>query len=166
MIEITLNKKEIIFTELLFLIISEIAFSFIIFIWFTLYQYGIIKSNPLFALIITFIQHIIILIILIKKNKINKTNIIRYIFILVILKILPLLYFFPNYLSFSIEDIFITIYLYLIYIILLISIVEIFKIKINLKKIIENEIFGENYEKSHTTKIFDYTYNELMSKIT
>lgn len=166
MIELTFNKKEIILTEVLFLIISEIAFSFVIFIWFSLYQYGIIKkSSPLFALLITFIQNIIILIILIKKNKINKTNIIRYTFILVFIKIIPLLYFFPNYLNFTIKDVFITIYLYLIYIILLIAIVEIFKIKLNIKKLVENEIFGENYEKAHTTRIYDYTYNEIISKI-
>ena len=166
MIELTFNKKEIILTEVLFLIISEIAFSFVIFIWFSLYQYGIIKkSSPLFALLITFIQNIIILIILIKKNKINKTNIIRYTFILVFIKIIPLLYFFPNYLNFTIKDVFITIYLYLIYIILIIAIIEFFNIKIDLGKLINDDFTGENYEKGYTFKIYDMTYNELISKI-
>jgi hypothetical protein len=166
MIKFFFDKKEIILTEVIFLIISELAFSFIIFIWFFLYKIGIIKkASPLFAIIISLIQNIIIIITLFKNNKISKDNIIRYFYILIIIKILPLLTFYPNLLNIRLVDIFITIYLYLIYIIIIISIIEIFNIKINLKKIIENDFFGNTYEKQHTTRIYDMTYNEIISKL-
>lgn len=165
MIKILFNKKELILTDVIFLILTETTFSSIIFSWFLFYKFGLIKTNPLFALIISFIQNIIIIFFLIKKNKINKNNIFRLLISLIILKALPLLYFFPNYLNFSLKDIFITIYLYIIYIIFIITIIEIFKIKINLRKIIEDDFYGDNYEKQHTVRIYDLTYNELISKI-
>jgi len=157
---ITLGIKEV-----LLILLNEIAFSTIIFLWFILYRIGIIKGNPLFALLITFIQNIIVLIILIKKNKINKTNILRYLFILFIMKVLPLLHFFPNYLDFNSRDVFILIYLYSIYIIISIVIIDIYDIDIKIDKIIYNDTLGDNYEKAPSTRIFDFTYNEIINKI-
>lgn len=165
MVKILFNKKELILTEVIFIILTEITFSIIVFLWFIFYKLGLIKINPLFALLISVIQNIIILIILAKKNKIHKTNISRLIIGLIFFKVLPLLTFFPNYLNFTLKEIFATIYLYIIYIILVIVIVEIFKIKINLRKIIEDDFYGENYEKQHGIRIVDLTYNELISKI-
>lgn len=151
--------------ETLFLIISDFAFSSIIFIWYILYKLGLNVTNPLFALLITFIQNIIVLSILLKKKKITKDNALRYGFILFILKILPLLSFFPNYLNFTLKDIIITVYVYIIYMLLIIIIIEIFGIDIDFTKIMTDDFFGENYEKTFTTKIYDYTYNEIISKI-
>jgi len=151
--------------ETLFLIISDFAFSSIIFIWYILYKLGLNVTNPLFALLITFIQNIIILSILLKKKKITKDNALRYGFILFILKILPLLSFFPNYLNFTLKDIIITVYVYIIYMLLIIIIIEIFGIDIDFTKIMTDDFFGENYEKTFTTKIYDYTYDEIISKI-
>jgi hypothetical protein len=165
MIKILFNKKELILTDILLLIITEITFSIIVFLWFTFYKLGLIKINPLFALLISFIQNIIIIIILAKKDKINRTNILRLSIGLIIFKVLPLLTFFPNYLNFGFKEIFATIYLYIIYVILVIVIMEIFKIKINLRKIIEDDFYGENYEKQQGIRIVDLTYNELISKI-
>ncbi len=165
MIKILFNKKELILTDILLIIITEITFSIIVFLWFTFYKFGLIKINPLFALLISFIQNIIIIIILAKKHKINRTNILRLSIGLIIFKVLPLLTFFPNYLNFGFKEIFATIYLYIIYIILVIVIMEIFKIKINLRKIIEDDFYGENYEKQQGIRIVDLTYNELISKI-
>jgi hypothetical protein len=165
MIKILFNKKEIILTDIILVIITEITFSIIVFLWFAFYKFGLIKISPLFALLISFIQNIIILIILAKKNKINRKNIIRLVVGLLLLKVLPLLTFFPNYLNFGFKEIFATIYLYIIYIIIVIAIIEIFKIKINLRKIIEDDFYGENYEKQHSIRIYDLTYNELISKI-
>jgi hypothetical protein len=165
MIKILFNKKEIILTDILLVIITEITFSIIVFLWFVFYKFGLIKINPLFALLISFIQNIIILIILAKKNKINRKNIIRLVIGLLLIRVLPLLTFFPNYLNFGFKEIFATIYLYIIYIIIVIAIIEIFKIKINLRKIIEDDFYGENYEKQHGIRIYDLTYNELISKI-
>jgi len=159
MVKLTLN-------EILFIMITETTFSIIIFLWYIFYKLGLIKANPLFALLISFIQNIIIIIVLAKKHKIHKDNILRLSISLLILKTLPLITFFPNYLNFTIQDIFNTIYLYIIYIILIIVIIEIFKIKINLRKIIEDDFYGDNYEKQHTTRIYDFTYNELIAKMT
>ena len=165
MVKILFNKKELILTDVIFVILTEITFSITIFLWFSFYKLGLIKISPLFALLISVIQNIIILIILAKKNKIHKTNILRLAIGLIFFKVLPLLTFFPNYLNFGFKEIFATIYLYIIYIILIIVIVEIFKIKINLRKIIEDDFYGENYEKQQGVRIFDLTYNELISKI-
>lgn len=151
--------------EILLLIINEIAFSTLIFIWYVLYRFGVIATSPLFALLITLIQNLVILTILIKKKQINRTNILRFAFILFILKVLPLLYFFPNYLDFTIKDVFILIYMYLIYIIAIIIIIEIFDIDIKIDKIVYNDTIGDSYEKAHTTRIFDFTYDEIIRKI-
>jgi len=151
--------------DILLLLINELAFSTIIFIWYILYRFGIILANPLFALLITFIQNIIILIILIKKKQINRENILRFSFILFIFKILPLLYFFPNYLNFTLTDVFILIYIYLFYIIAIIIIIEIFDIDIKINKFLYDDTIGDRYEKSYSTHIFDYTYDEIIKKI-
>lgn len=151
--------------ETLFLMISDFAFSSIIFIWYILYKLGLNVTNPLFALLITFIQNIIVLSILLKKKKITKDNALRYGFILFILKFLPLLSFFPNYLNFTLKDIIITVYIYIIYMLIIIIIIEIFGIDIDLTKIMSDDFFGENYEKTFSTKIYDYTYDEIISKI-
>ena len=43
--------------------------------------------------------------------------------------------------------------------------IEFFNIKIDLGKLINDDFTGENYEKGYTFKIYDMTYNELISKI-
>lgn len=151
--------------ETAFLIINQLTFSFIIFGWYILYRLGLVTTSPLFALLITFIQYIIIFALLIKRNKIHKNNIIRIIFILFILKVIPLITFFPYYLNFTLADIFTTAYLYIIYIIIDIAFIEIFHLDINLGKMIMDDISGDNYEKSYSSRIYDYTYNEIIAKI-
>ena len=151
--------------ETAFLIINQLTFSFIIFGWYILYRLGLVTTSPLFALLVTFIQYIIIFFILIKRNKIHKNNIIRILFVLFILKIIPLITFFPYYLNFTLADIFATAYLYLIYIIIAIAFVEIFNLDINIGKLIKDDITGDNYEKSYSTKIYDFTYDEIIAKI-
>lgn len=151
--------------ETVFLIINQLTFSFIIFGWYILYRLGLVTTSPLFALLITFIQYIIIFSFLIKRNKIHKNNIIRIVFILFILKVIPLITFFPYYLNFTLADIFATAYLYLIYLIIDIAFIEIFHLDINIGKIIRNDISGDNYDKSYSSRIYDYTYDEIIAKI-
>ena len=152
--------------ETMFLVINQLTFSFIIFGWYILYRIGIITSvSPLFALLVTFIQYIIIFILLIKKNKINKNNILRSLFVLFILKIIPLITFFPYYLNFTLADIFATAYLYLIYIIIGIAFIEIFNLDVNIGTLINDDITGDNYEKSYSSRIYDFTYDEIIAKI-
>lgn len=152
--------------ETAFFIINELTFSFIIFGWYILYKIGLITTiSPLFALLVTFFQYVIIFSLLIKRNKINKNNIIRILFVLFILKVIPLITFFPYYLNFTLADIFATAYLYLIYIIIAISFIEIFHLDINIGNLIKDDITGDSYEKSYSTKISDFTYDEIISKI-
>jgi len=160
MTNITLDVKNVIL-----MLLNKVAFSTIVFIWFILYRIGLIEGSPLFALLITFIQNLTGLIINNKKNKINKTNILRYSFILFIMKILPLLHFFPNYLNFDLRDIFIVIYLYSIYLIFAIIMTDLFDLDIKIDKIIHNDTIGDNYEKAATTRIYDFTYNQIIDKI-
>lgn len=147
--------------DVFIILINQIAFSSLIFIWYILYSLGIIKSSPLFALLLTLLVNIIILSILIKKNKITKKNITRFIFILLIFKILPLISFFPNYLNFTFKDIFIIIYIYAIYIVAIIIIIEIFNIDIKLDKFIYDDSIGDNYDKTATTHIYDFIINKI-----
>lgn len=152
--------------ETAFFIINELTFSFIIFGWYILYKIGLITTiSPLFALLVTFFQYVIIFSLLIKRNKINKNNIIRILFVLFILKVIPLITFFPYYLNFTLADIFATAYLYLIYIIIAIAFIEIFHLDINIGNLIKDDITGDSYEKSYSTKISDFTYDEIISKI-
>lgn len=151
--------------EVFLFLINEVAFSSLIFIWYILYRIGIIGASPLFALLITLIQNIIVIIILIKKNKITKKNLLRFSFILFILKILPLIYFFPNYLDFTLKDVFLLIYLYIIYIIIAIIIIDVFNIDVKVENIIYNDTIGNNYEKAPSTRIYDFTYKEIIQKI-
>jgi len=152
--------------ETTFLIVNQLTFSFIIFGWYILYRIGFITSvSPLFALLVTFIQYTIIFVLLVKKNKINKDNLIRIIFVLFILKVIPLITFFPNYLNFGLRDIFATAYLYIIYIIVIIIFIETFNLDIKLGNLIKDDISGDNFEKSYSTRIYDYTYDEIISKI-
>ena len=151
--------------EVFLFLINEVAFSSLIFIWYILYRIGIIGASPLFALLITLIQNIIVIIILIKKNKITKNNLLRFSFILFILKIIPLIYFFPNYLDFTLKDVFLLIYLYIIYIIIAIIIIDVFNIDVKIENIIYNDTIGDSYEKTATTRIYDFTYKEIIQKI-
>lgn len=152
--------------ETMFLVINQLTFSFIIFGWYILYRIGFITSvSPLFALLVTFIQYIIIFALLVKRNKIDKNNIIRTLFVLFILKVIPLLTFFPYYLNFTLADIFATAYLYLIYIIIAIAFIEIFNLDVNIGTLIKDDITGDSYEKSYSSRIYDFTYDEIIEKI-
>lgn len=152
--------------ETVFLVINQLTFSFIIFGWYILYRIGFITSvSPLFALLVTFIQYIIIFALLVKRNKIHKNNILRILFVLFILKVIPLITFFPYYLSFTLADIFATAYLYIIYIVIAIAFIEIFNLDVNIGTLIKDDITGNNYEKSYSSRIYDFTYDEIIAKI-
>jgi len=121
MINITYKGENIKLKDLNLFIISDITFSLIVFLWYLLYKFNIITIySPLFALIITFIQNLIILILLIYKTNFTIKNAIKYILLLFILKILPILSFYPNNFIIKIKDIFIILYLYFIYIVFII----------------------------------------------
>lgn len=155
-----LNKNKV----LLFLI-NDISFSLILYIWFIFYKFGIITSvSPFFGLIIGLVQNLFTLAYLL-NNGISKNNIIRYLFILLILKVIPLLTFVPDNLKISLKDIIYTIYLYIMYVAILLIFKEIFDFKINLNHIILDDVTGERYKDEYSTKLYDFTYEKLISKI-
>jgi len=159
------NLKDLNKNKVILLLINDISFSLILWIWFIFYKFGFITSiSPFFGLIIGLIQNLFTLAYLF-NNGISKNNIIRYLFILLILKIIPLLTFFPDKLKFTFKDIIATIYLYLIYITVLLILKEFFEIKINLNHIILDDVTGERYKDEYSTKLYDFTYDKLISKI-
>jgi len=145
-------------------LISDITFSLIIFIWYLLYKYELFTYfNPLFALILTFIQNLILLIFLFYKKKLNLSNSFKYFIVLIVLKIMPILSFYPNKFKIHLKDIFFILYLYAFYIILLIILADFFNFKYDIKKIIKADFSGENYDKTPQNKIYDLTYDSLIT---
>ena len=92
--------------KVLLILLNDISFSLILYIWFILYKFGVITSiSPFFGLLVGLIQNIITISYLFKNGSISKDNIIRYLFILLILKIIPLLTFLPDNLKITYKGI-------------------------------------------------------------
>lgn len=160
-----LNSDNITLSALSIIILNDLAFNIIIYIWYILYSFGIITSaNPFFALSITFIQNIIVYIYLIKKG-LSKNNLIKYAIIMIILKILPLISL-RNNMYINYIDVYITVYIYIIYILILIIINDLLlKKNIDILKIITSDIMLDNYDKKNTNKLYDIVYEDVIKQI-
>jgi len=149
-----------------YIIISDITFSIVIFIWYLLYNYNIFTYfSPFFALILTLFQNLIIIFFLIYKNQVNISNLFKYLIILIILKVIPILSFYPNKFIIHLRDVFFILYLYAFYIIILIILYYIFDIKSDLKKTIKSDLNGDNYDKTPQYKLYDMTYDGIVKVI-
>jgi hypothetical protein len=160
-----LNSDEIKLSALSIIIINDLAFNIIIYIWYILYSLGIITSfNPFFALSITLIQNIIVYFYLIKKG-LPRDNLIKYTIVLVILKILPLISL-RNNIRINYIDVYITFYIYIIYILLLIIINHLLlKKNIDIIKIFLSDFYNEKYDKHIYNKIYDVVYEDMIKQI-
>jgi len=160
-----LNSDEIKLSALSILIINDLAFNIIIYIWYILYSLGIITSiNPFFALSITLIQNIIVYFYLIKKG-LSKEHLLKYTIVLIILKILPLISL-RNDIRINYIDVYITFYIYIIYILILIIINHLLlKKNIDVIKIILSDINNEKYDKHIHNKIYDVVYDDIIKQI-
>lgn len=160
-----LNSDEIKLSALSIIIINDLAFNIIIYIWYILYSLGIITSfNPFFALSITLIQNIIVYFYLIKKG-LPRDNLIKYTIVLVILKILPLISL-RNNIRINYIDVYITFYIYIIYILLLIIINHLLlKKNIDIIKIFLSDFYNEKYDKHIHNKIYDVVYEDMIKQI-
>ena len=148
----------------IFIILSDITFSIVIFIWYLLYNYKIFTYfSPFFALIVTLIQNIIIIVFLIYKNELNIPDLFKYIVVLIILKVIPILSFYPNKFVIHLRDVFFILYLYAFYIFILIILDYIFEFKYDLKKTIKSDLKGENYDKTPQYKLYDMTYDGIIT---
>lgn len=165
MIELKYKGEEFKIRDIINLfLLTDITFSLIIFIWYLLYRFELFTYfSPFFALVLTLIQNLIIIIILIKKNKITLSNSFKYLLLLVILKIIPIISFYPKKFKVNMRDIFFILYLYAFYIIFLIILVDIFNYQYDIKKMIYADFTGENYEKNPQLKIYDMTYDSLIT---
>lgn len=143
---------------------GDITFSLIIFIWYLLYIFEIFTYfSPFFALVLTLIQNIILLIYLLIKTKININNFFKYLIILIILKIISIMSFYPKKAVIHLRDIFFILYLYAFYIIFLLILIKLFNFEYDIKKMINADFSGENYDKSPQTNIYDLTYDSLIT---
>lgn len=154
-------------------IIYDITFTLIVYFWFILYGFGLVKTSPLFAFLVSFMQNLYILISLSINKKINLSNIIRYLIVLIVLKVMPIIGFIiSNNFIITLSDVFYTFYVYVIYIVVIIILVEVFKAKFNVSNILYNDLTGERYQKEYSTKIYDgvveyskQKYDEIIKKI-
>jgi hypothetical protein len=160
-------KDEVIkLSDIHLFLISDITFTLIIFLWYLLYSYNIFTYfSPFFALVLTLIQNIFIIGFLFYNKKITISNFFKYLIILIVLKIIPILSFYPNKMKIHLRDVFFILYLFAFYIIILIILVYIFNFKFDIKKMINNDLNGSNYDKTPQYKIYDLTYDGLISVI-
>ena len=160
-----LNSNDITLSALGIIILNDIAFSIIIYIWYILFSLGIITTfNPFFALSITFIQNIIIYIYLLKKG-LSHDNLIKYTVLLVIIKILPLISL-RNNIRINYIDVYLTIYIYIIYILIIIIINHILlKKNIDIIKIVSTDLNNDNYDNKHMNKVYDVVYEDVIKQI-
>jgi hypothetical protein len=161
-----INTKDMTLSALQILILNDISFSIIIFIWYVLFYYfGINISNPFFALSISLLQNIAVFIYLL-KNKQSTESLIKYLIILIIIKIIPLIsLFIYNKISINYFDVYITIYLYIIYLFVIIIINNIFlNNKINVTELVKGEI-SPKYKENILDEIYDKSYNDVIKQI-
>ena len=133
--------------------------SYWFFIWFLLFIFGIIKANPLWFLIISYIITIIEFIYLIHK-KTNNYNITKFLIINIIIKVIPILIILLinsfNF-TFNLNDFKFGISLIMIYII----IINAFRINpiYNYNQMLNTYINNDNIYKSYISRLYDAIYN-------
>lgn len=167
-----LNSNDLTFDKLSIILINDITFNLIIYIWYLTFIFGGITSvNPFFALITSFIINIGIFIYMLYK-KISKANIIKYFILLIVIKIFPLISLYVNdktYVNYI--DIYSSVYLYIIYILIFFIIydiileknIDVFSHTFN-KDVIKTDISNEN-DNGVLSSIYDTTYNDIIKRI-
>jgi len=166
MIAFTYKGEELKISSANFLILGDLTFSLIIFIWYIIYKIGFLRDySPLLALLITLLQNIIIILIMIFKGKTSNDKIIKYIIITVIFKILPIISFYPNNFIIIVRDFVLLIYLYIIYVILIFILIGFFRYKYDIKTVIYDDISGKGTENSLQNKIASLSYDSITDAI-
>jgi len=159
------NSKNFSLSKIGFIILNEFAFNAIIYIWYLLYSFGLITSvNPYFALVITFIQSMILFTYLLSKGM-THDDVIKYFIVLVIFKLLPIISM-RNDIRINYLDVYSCVYLYIIYIFILLVFANlIFKRKIDVRDILTHDIINDNYADSVNSHIYDTIYNDMILQI-
>jgi hypothetical protein len=160
------NTKDLTLSTLQIILLNDISFGVIIYIWYLLFDFDIISApNPSFALIISLLQNIIVFIYLLQKKQ-SMDNLIKYLIILIIIKIIPLVKLYAyNKISINYFDVYSTIYLYILYIFIMIIINNILlHNNKNISMKIQDEVKTE-YKKNILDNIYDTSYNDVIKQI-
>lgn len=166
MITLTYKGDEIKISKANLVILGDLTFSAIVFIWYLIYKLGFLRDfSPLLALIITFIQNIIIFLIMVFKKQTSKEKIIQYLIVTILLKILPIISFYPDNFIITFKDIVLIIYLYIIYMIIIFILIGFFRYKYDIKTVIYDDISGKGYEHSIQYNISSLSYESITDAI-
>jgi hypothetical protein len=158
-----INTNDITLSAIQTILLNDISFSIVIYIWYLIFiNNGISSPNPFFGLILSLLQNIIVFLYLIKKNY-TIDNLIKYTILLIILKIIPLIsLYIYNKNTINYFDIYSTIYLYILYIFIMIIIHNI--LLRNNKNILTNDIKSE-YKENIMDTVYDKSYNDVIKQI-
>lgn len=161
------NTKDFKLSALHIILLNDISFNIIIYIWYILFYYVELDlPNPFFILSISLLQNLIIFIYLLNKKN-TYDNLIKYSILLIILKIIPLisLYIYDK-ISVSYFDVYATVYLYIIYILICIVIYNILlHNNINVVKIIFDDFKSHDYKENIMDVVYDKSYNDVIKQI-
>jgi hypothetical protein len=160
------NTKDLTLSKIQMILINDISFGFIIYIWYLIFvNNGISAPNPFFALSISLLQNMVIFIYLLQTGH-TIDNLIKYTILLIILKIIPLitLYVYDK-VGINYFDVYSTFYLYILYIFVIIIIHNIFlKNNKDITKTLNNEIRTE-YKENVLDTVYDKSYNDVIKQI-
>lgn len=159
------NTSYLSLTRIRILLLNEFAFNFIIYIWYLLFTFGIIKTpNPFFGLILSLIQNVILLTYLLIKG-ISYSDLLKYTIILILFKLIPI-YSMRNNMSVSYFDVYAFIYLYILYIFILLVIINVFLHKnYDIMKILQRDITNNKYESGMSSNVYDTVYHDMILRI-
>jgi hypothetical protein len=160
------NTKDLTLSKIQMILINDISFGVIIYIWYLIFMNnGISAPNPFFALSISLLQNMVIFIYLLQIGH-TIDNLIKYTILLIILKIIPLitLYVYDK-VGINYFDVYSTFYLYIIYIFVIIIIHNIFlKNNKDITKTFNDEIRTE-YKENVLDTVYDKSYNDVIKQI-
>jgi hypothetical protein len=159
------NTNYFTLTRMRILLFNEFAFNFIIYIWYLLFIFGIIKTpNPFFALVLSLIQNVILFTYLLIKG-ISYGDLLKYAIILIVFKLYPI-YSMRNNMSVSYFDVYSSIYLYIIYIFILLVVINVLLHKnYDIMKILQRDITNDKYDTGMSSNVYDTVYHDIILRI-
>lgn len=172
-LSIQFKKKELANTQnfklstIHIILLNDISFSVIIYIWYILYYYfGVNTPNPFFALSISLLQNIVIFIYLLKTNH-TIESLLKYSILLIILKLIPLisLYLYDK-ISINYFDVYSTVYLYILYMFVIIIVHNILlHNNKNVINTIKDDLNTDKYKENIMDVVYDKSYNDVIKQI-
>jgi hypothetical protein len=159
------NTSHFTLTKIRILLINEFAFNFIIYIWYILFILGVISTpNPFFALILSFMQNVILLIYLYIKG-LSYAELLKYTIVLIVFKLFPI-YSMRDNMTVSYFDVYSGIYLYIIYIFILLVVINVFLNKnYDIMNILQKDITNNKYDTSISSSAYDTIYHDIILRI-